>query len=110
MVSFACRAPGFLYIALYFFLWTESYFIRSWGFLKVIITIANGITAQVTYKANWTGSQATSTLTGGNDMALYNFAVVPEPTSVALIGIGAAMLSAITLRGKRKMSGRRQAC
>jgi len=43
--------------------------------------------AKVTYQANWTGNQATSTLTGGNDMAFYNI-VVPEPASVTLLGLG----------------------
>ena len=32
--------------------------------------LATGILGKVTYKANWTGNQATSTVTGGNDMAI----------------------------------------
>jgi autotransporter-associated beta strand protein len=65
------------------------------------INIGNEITAQVTYKANWTGNQATSTLTGGNDMALYNFVVVPEPAAAVLLGIGAVMVGGISFCSKR---------
>ena len=50
------------------------------------IGLGSGFTGKVTYKANWTGSQATSTLTGGNDMAI--FIAVPEPTSALLLGVG----------------------
>jgi hypothetical protein len=49
------------------------------------INIGSGFTGKVTYKANWTGNQATSTVTGGNDMAIF---VVPEPTSATLLGLG----------------------
>jgi autotransporter-associated beta strand protein len=49
------------------------------------IGLGSGLFGKVTYKANWTGSQATSTVTGGNDMAIYN--VVPEPTSISLLGL-----------------------
>jgi hypothetical protein len=49
------------------------------------ISIGSGFTGKVTYKANWTGNQATSTVTGGNDMAIF---VVPEPTSANLLGLG----------------------
>ena len=55
-----------------------------------------GYTAQVTYLANWTGIQAGSSLTGGNDMALFNFQAVPEPGTAALASAGA-----ILLRGRR---------
>ncbi len=50
------------------------------------ITLGAGRIGQITYKANWTGNQATSTLTGGNDMAIFN--VVPEPTSGVLLMFG----------------------
>ncbi|HEY7088607.1 MAG TPA: PEP-CTERM sorting domain-containing protein, partial [Tepidisphaeraceae bacterium] len=46
----------------------------------------------ITYQANWTGNQLTSTLTGGNDIALY----VPEPASLSLLTIG--MLAAAARR------------
>jgi autotransporter-associated beta strand protein len=49
------------------------------------INIGSGFTGKVTYKANWTGSQATSTVTGGNDLAIV---VVPEPASATLFGLG----------------------
>lgn len=39
--------------------------------------------AQITYLANWTGTQAGSTVSGGNDVALYSF-VVPEPAALVL--------------------------
>ncbi|HEX8911664.1 MAG TPA: autotransporter-associated beta strand repeat-containing protein, partial [Humisphaera sp.] len=44
------------------------------------VNLVNGGTGQITYLANWTGSQTTSTLTGGNDVAIYNVTGVPEPT------------------------------
>lgn len=47
-----------------------------------------GVTMFITYQANWTGDPATSTLTGGNDVALY----VPEPASLGLMVLGAWML------------------
>lgn len=50
------------------------------------ISLGGGFTGKVTYKANWTGSQATSTFTGGNDMAIIT--VVPEPTGATLLILG----------------------
>jgi hypothetical protein len=52
------------------------------------INLPGGGTAQITYQANWTGTQAGSTLTGGNDIALYNV-VVPEPAGLSLLALGA---------------------
>jgi hypothetical protein len=49
------------------------------------INIGSGFTGKVTYKANWTGNQATSAVTGGNDMAIV---VVPEPASATPLGPG----------------------
>jgi hypothetical protein len=43
---------------------------------------AGGQSFQISYFANWTGDQATSTFTGGNDIALQ---AVPEPASVMLL-------------------------
>ncbi len=54
------------------------------------ITLPLG-TAQITYQAHWTGAQATSTLTGGNDVAIYNV-VVPEPATLALLASAAGLL------------------
>lgn len=39
--------------------------------------------AQVSY----TGDSGTNALTGGNDIVLYNFAAVPEPTTIAFFGV-----------------------
>jgi len=52
-------------------------------------TSTDGFSGRITYLANWTGDQATSTLTGGNDVALY---AIPEPGSLSLLcfaGLGA---------------------
>ncbi len=43
----------------------------------------------ITYLANWTGTFATSTLTGGNDVALYNIRAIPEPSGASLACLGA---------------------
>ncbi len=50
------------------------------------ISLGGGFTGKVTYKANWTGNQATSSVTGGNDMAI--FIAVPEPASATLLALG----------------------
>ena len=51
--------------------------------------------ADITYLANWTGTQSGSTTFGGNDVALFNFRVIPEPSTLALtlLGLAAAFLS-----------------
>jgi hypothetical protein len=52
------------------------------------VPLAGGLyEGKITYLANWTGTQAGSTLTGGNDVAIYNIAPVPEPTTLAVLGI-----------------------
>jgi fibronectin-binding autotransporter adhesin len=57
----------------------------------------NGIfTGQITYKANWLGTQAGSSLSGGNDVAIFNV-IVPEPTSLAAVACGAL----VALRRRR---------
>lgn len=54
--------------------------------------------ATITYLANWTGDQNTSTLTGGNDVALLVTAI-PEPGTMLLFGAGlAGSLGAYRLR------------
>ena len=57
------------------------------------INFGNGITAQITYLANWNFGAGTGALTGGNDVALYNFSTVPEPGPAAslLIGFGSLL-------------------
>jgi fibronectin-binding autotransporter adhesin len=55
-----------------------------------------GYQAQITYQANWTGSQAGSLPTGGNDVALT---IVPEPSSLAMLAFG--MISLWLFRRKR---------
>jgi autotransporter-associated beta strand protein len=48
-----------------------------------VIDLGNGVTGKLTYLANWTGNAATSSITGGNDVAI----TIPEPgTVVSLLG------------------------
>jgi autotransporter-associated beta strand protein len=54
----------------------------------------------ITYLANWTGSQSTSSLTGGNDVALYNVNMVPEPGTAGLLSL--AGLGLLARRRRRK--------
>jgi fibronectin-binding autotransporter adhesin len=49
--------------------------------------------AQITYLADWTGSHGSSSLTGGDDIALYNVAYIPEPTTLSLLAVGAVGLT-----------------
>ncbi|XHR28895.1 MAG: beta strand repeat-containing protein [Chthoniobacteraceae bacterium] len=53
----------------------------------------------ITYLANWTGDASTSTLTGGNDVALI---AVPEPQAWASIIGGTAMLLGLQNLRRRK--------
>lgn len=55
------------------------------------VNLGGGYTGNITYLADWTGIQATSNLTGGNDVAVYN--VVPEPGSATLL-LGSLVLFA----------------
>ncbi|HEX8913914.1 MAG TPA: autotransporter-associated beta strand repeat-containing protein, partial [Humisphaera sp.] len=50
-----------------------------------LVTFSDGTTGRVTYLANWTGDQATSSLTGGNDVAVYAANVVPEPGTAGVL-------------------------
>jgi autotransporter-associated beta strand protein len=68
------------------------------GFVNI-----GGYQGQITYLANWTGNQNTSSLTGGNDVAIYN--IVPEPSLVALTAIGATAIGAWR---RRRMDGRQK--
>jgi autotransporter-associated beta strand protein len=70
-----------------------------------IIGLGSGISGRVTYKANWTGLQATSTSTGGNDMAIV---IIPEPTSATLSALGILGLCALRRRESRARRVREQ--
>ena len=50
------------------------------------IDLGSGVAGYITYKANWTGTQAGSSTLGGNDVALV-ITAAPEPASLALIGL-----------------------
>jgi autotransporter-associated beta strand protein len=50
-----------------------------------MIALGGGFFGKVTYKANWTGSQVTSTFSGGNDMAIIT---VPEPAGATFLSLG----------------------
>jgi autotransporter-associated beta strand protein len=63
------------------------------------VNLGGGLLGKVTYKANWAGNQASSTVTGGNDMAIFNITSVPEPASVSLLGLAVLSLSSF---GKRQ--------
>ena len=51
----------------------------------------------ITYQANWTGSQGTSTATGGNDVA-----IVPEPGTITLLGLGGLTLAGMGWRRRAR--------
>jgi autotransporter-associated beta strand protein len=55
------------------------------------VDLGFGHQGTLTYLANWTGSQFTSTETGGNDVAVINVAFIPEPGAFSawLAGLGA---------------------
>ena len=57
------------------------------------VDFGNGVTGKITYQANWTGDQATSTLTGGDDIAIYNVVAVPEPGAATLLLGGLALFT-----------------
>jgi hypothetical protein len=56
------------------------------------IKLGNGWTGNVTYLASWKGTQSVSTLTGGNDMAIFNVALVPEPATNAMLLVAGAIV------------------
>jgi fibronectin-binding autotransporter adhesin len=62
------------------------------------VSINGGLwTGNITYNATWTGLQGTSSLIGGNDVALYNIIGIPEP-NVALMILGGFGLMAMFRR------------
>jgi autotransporter-associated beta strand protein len=60
-----------------------------------VVNLGGGYTAQISYF----GDTATNSITGGNDVALYNFQVVPEPSSLVL---GAVAATALAIRCRRR--------
>ncbi|MBA3960372.1 MAG: autotransporter-associated beta strand repeat-containing protein [Chthoniobacterales bacterium] len=73
------------------------------GLAEGATVTAGGYNGQITYLANWTGTQAGSSLTGGNDVALYNLTAVPEPSTWATM-IGGVVLLVGLQRFRRKSS------
>jgi hypothetical protein len=61
------------------------------------IDFGSGILGTITYQANWSGNPATSTFTGGNDVAI----AIPEPGSVASLIGGLAVLLGVR-RSRRR--------
>jgi hypothetical protein len=55
--------------------------------------------AEFTYAANWTGTQAGSSFTGGNDIAIR---MVPEPASVSLLAAGVLAFGLSRRRSNRQ--------
>jgi len=56
------------------------------GLAQDAVFLFNSQNYQISYVANWTGSYATSTMIGGNDIAII--AMVPEPSTCLLLGVG----------------------
>ena len=52
------------------------------------VSLGSGITGTITYQANWLGTQAMSTITGGNDVAIF----IPEPCAASLLAFGGVAL------------------
>jgi hypothetical protein len=67
--------------------------------IRAIVSLGGGSLGIITYRANWQGSQAASSLTGGNDVAIV---AVPEPGP-------ATLLAAIAAFGTHLRFGRRRA-
>jgi hypothetical protein len=55
-----------------------------------IVPIGGGYLGTITYQANWAGTPESSSLTNGNDVAIYN--VVPEPGAAMLLLAGLGMM------------------
>ena len=55
------------------------------------VSLGGAYSGTITYLANWTGTAATSTLSGGNDVAIYN--AIPEPGALAFVTWSALLLA-----------------
>jgi len=62
------------------------------------ISLGGGWSGTVTYLANWKGSQSISTLTGGNDMAIFGVTSIPEPSSAVFFALGVLAIPSIRWR------------
>jgi hypothetical protein len=69
------------------------------GFEEGASITLGSYTGSVTYKANWTGSQLTSTATGGNDFAIVP---VPEPGTMTLLALGGLTTAGIRWRHRSR--------
>ena len=86
--------------------WATKFFGLDEG---ATVTFGGGAySGKITYLANWAGLQSTSTLTGGNDVALFNVNVipVPEPGTISLVALGGLVLAGMHGRRRSRRSAR----
>jgi hypothetical protein len=86
--------------------WATKFFGLDEG---ATVTFGGGAySGKITYLANWSGLQSTSTLTGGNDVALFNVNVipVPEPGTISLVALGGLVLAGMHGRRRSRRSAR----
>ena len=80
------------------------------GIIQDGFTTIAGVSGGTTWGAqvSYTGNSVTQSLTGGNDIVLYNFSAVPEPMTLAMIGAVAAT-SGLGLAWRRRYGKARSA-
>jgi len=85
--------------------WATKFFGLDEG---ATVTFGGGYSGKITYLANWTGLQSTSTLIGGNDVAFFNVNVipVPEPGTSSLVALGGLVLAGMHWRRRSRRSAR----
>jgi hypothetical protein len=86
--------------------WATKFFGLDEG---ATVTFGGGAySGKITYLANWSGLQSTSTLTGGNDVAFFNVNVipVPEPGTISLVALGGLVLAGMHGRRRSRRSAR----